>query len=160
MPGQDHAQGSRTGQENVKTRILETSPYVGFMTGTPSTAEAAIVKDCTRPRFCLKELPHRERLTTARPMISTGFQTSAPAGRMNARTADRAGAWFQEMDRLEAAWGRGQPPHHCLCDHDPGAHAEGRRHRRYLDRADRHTAGPYRARGAVRGVRVLHPHLL
>src|SRR5712664_3884864 len=64
-----------TDPENVKTRILETSPYVGFMTGTPSTAEAAIVKDCTRPRFCLKELPHRERLTAASPMVSTGFQT-------------------------------------------------------------------------------------
>src|SRR6266481_5143709 len=160
MPGQDHAQGSRTGQENVKTRILETSPYVGFMTGTPSTAEAAIVKDCTRPRFCLKELLHRERLTAASPMVSTGFQTSAPAGRMNARTANRAGAWFQEMGWLEAAWGRGQSPYHCLRDHYAGSHAERRRYRRDPDCADGNPARPYRAGGAVRGLRILHPHLL
>src|SRR6266705_162470 len=94
-----HGPGRRTSserlytQENVKTRIPDTSPYLRYMTGTPSTTGPAIVKECTRPRFCLKELPHRERVTTIRVMVLAGFQTSAPAGRMNARTADRAGAW-------------------------------------------------------------------
>ena len=51
-------------QKNVKTRILDTVPYLRVMIKGPML-DRTIVKDCTRSRFCLKELPHRERLTAA-----------------------------------------------------------------------------------------------
>src|SRR6266436_6374505 len=43
---------------------------------------------------------------------------SRPAGRMNARTADYAGAWVQETNRLETARDRGELAYHCLRNHD------------------------------------------
>src|SRR6202008_3050400 len=83
-----------------------------------------------------------------------------PAGRMNARTADHARAWLQEMDRLETARNRGEGPYHRLRGHDPGPDAEGRRYRRDPGRADRTAAVPHRARRAVRGRGVLHADVL
>src|ERR1700687_619777 len=85
---------------------------------------------------------------------------ATPAGRMNARTADYAGAWLQETDRLETARDRGEPPHHRLRDHDAGPYPEGRRNRRDPDRADRNTARPHRARRVVRGRRILYADVL
>src|SRR5262249_53442438 len=79
---------------------------------------------------------------------------------MNARTADHVVAWFQEMGRMETSWDRGEPVHYCLCDHHAYPHAEGRRYRRYPDRIDGNTTGQYRARGTLRGLRVLHADLL
>src|SRR6266478_4248793 len=85
---------------------------------------------------------------------------SRPAGRMNARTADYAGAWLQETDWLETARDRGEPAYHCLRNHDSGPYPQGRRYRRRPDCADRNTARPHRPRRAVRGRRILYADIL
>src|ERR1700730_11799450 len=85
---------------------------------------------------------------------------SRPAGRMNARTADYAGAWLQETDRLETARNRAEPAYHRVRDHDAGPHPQGRRYRRDPGCADRNSADPHRARRAGRGRRILHADVL
>src|ERR1700753_1606133 len=83
-----------------------------------------------------------------------------PAGRMNASTADHAGAWFQGTDWLEAARNCRKPADYRPCDHDAGPHPQGRRYRRCPDGADRYTTAPHHVRRAVRDRGVLHAHLL
>src|SRR3974390_332477 len=103
------------------------------------------------------ELGYKKRLSAAvRSYLGPAIEKPvAPAGRMNARPADRAGAWFQEMDRLETTRDRGKSADHCLCDQDLGPYAEGRRYRRDPDRADRNPTGSYCPRRIVRGLRIL-----
>src|SRR5665213_277969 len=99
--------------------------------------------------------------TIGRRLVSPIPRTCCrPAGRMNARTADRAAAWFQEMDWLETARSRGEPSHHRICDHHAGTHLAGRRYRRDPDCADGSAAALHRARRAVRGGGVLHADIL
>src|ERR1700722_12381883 len=83
-----------------------------------------------------------------------------PAGRMNASTADHAGAWLQGTNWLEAARDCRESAHHRPCDHDIGPHPEGCRYRRNPDGADGHTTAPHRARRTVRGRGVLHADVL
>src|SRR5579864_3900432 len=83
-----------------------------------------------------------------------------PAGRMNASTADHAGAWLQGTDWMEAARHRRESPHHRPCDHYTGPHPQGRRYRRDPDGADRYPASPHCPRRAVRDRGVLHADIL
>src|SRR3954462_10006833 len=115
------------------------------------------VKGCTTALFWLMDFAHgasdrRLSHVVAGPI----FSYCRPAGRMNASTADHARAWLQGEDRLETARDRCESPHHHICGYPPGADAEGRRHRRDPDCADRYCAAPDRAGGAVRGLRLLH----
>src|SRR5262249_23192047 len=137
-------------------------PFVGMRRSCSSEAGAAVVKDCTTRPFCLMELRDTERSAAAfdRWFERALLGSCRPAGRMNARTADRAQARLHEMDRLETAGSRGESAYHHPCDQDPGPYAEGRRHRRDPDRTDGDTRGPYRDGRAVRGLRVLYPDLL
>src|ERR1700724_3783825 len=118
-------------------------------------AEHAVVKDCTTRCFCLKELQPE-----AIGPFGRAFGLFRPAGRMNASAADRAAAWLQGTDRLEAAGDRRKPPHYRFRGFDLAAYAAGRRYRRHPDSAHGHPAWPHRARRAVRGLRLLHADLL
>src|SRR3954464_14714859 len=102
--------------------------------------------------------PHRALIASDRPM--SGWSVLPPAGRMNARTADRAEARLQEMDRLAATRRCGERLHHRVRDHHTGTDAQGHRHRGYPDRVDRDPPRQYRAGGDLRMLRVLYADLL
>src|SRR3954471_7992799 len=102
--------------------------------------------------------PFRALIAPDRPM--SGPVGLAPAGRMNARTAARAEARLQEMDRLATARHCGERVHHRLRDHDACAHSQTHRYRRHPDRVDRDSPGQYRAGGDLRRLRVLYADVL
>src|SRR5258708_24909123 len=147
---------------SVETRISRVAAYVWRVTAMPVERSSSPCQGLHNGTFLPYGSSHEAQLAAACPSLASEWLSPCrrPAGRTNARTADHAWAWLQEMDRLETARNRGERPHHRLCGHDPGPHPQGRRYRRDPDGADPNTAPPHRARRALRGRRVLHTDLL
>src|SRR5258708_3630059 len=147
---------------SVETRISRVAAYVWRVTAMPVERLSLPCQGLHNGTFLPYGSSHEAQLAAACPSIASEGPSPCrrPAGRTNARTADHAWAWLQEMDRLETARNRGEHSHHRFCGHDPGPHPQRCRYRRDPDRADRNTAAPHRARRAVRGRRVLHAYVL
>src|SRR5258708_1505034 len=147
---------------SVETRISRVAAYVWRVTAMPVDRSSSPCQGLHNGTFLPYGSSHEAQLAAACPSIASEGPSPCcrPAGRTNARTADHAWAWLQEMDRLETARNRGEGPHHRLCGHHPGPPPQGLGSRRDPDGADRNTAAPHRARRALRGRRVLHTDLL
>src|ERR1700676_3220030 len=146
---------------NAKIRISCVTAYVRRVTAAPTGGLSRPCQGLHNAAF----LPYgSSQGAFGRRLASIASKSfnicSRPAGRMNARTADYAGAWLQETDRLETARNRAEPAYHRVRDHDAGPHPQGRRYRRDPGCADRNSADPHRARRAVRGRRILHADVL
>src|SRR5439155_20831086 len=91
------------------------------------TVLAGLVKDCTTRRFCLMDHRRWSNRRSPASIARKGFQlVAALAGRMNARTADYAGAWLHETDRLEKPRHRGEAASDSLRNPDSRPYHQGR----------------------------------
>src|SRR5258708_35606742 len=118
--------------------------YVWGVTAMPVERSSSPCQGLHNGTFLPYGSSHEAQLAAACPSIASEGPSPCcrPAGRTNARTADHAWAWLQEMDRLETARDRGQRPPHRPFGHDPGPHPPGRRYRPDPDGAGRKTAAP------------------